>query len=125
MSDTNSTTKREAFLRSIVEPTTTAVLTMELQNGVVGPDAIMPALVDEVARTDLLGVVRRVCGTARDSGARVVHCTVVSRPDGAGGTTNCRIFALSDRMRPPPVGVFLGWPARPGALHPGTLRLPQ
>lgn len=102
MTETTTTTgesKREAFLRSIVEPANTAVLTMELQEGVVGADALMQALVDEVARTDLLGVVRRVCGAARDAGARVVHCTAVSRPDGAGGATNCKIFALSERMR--------------------------
>jgi nicotinamidase-related amidase len=91
--------KREAFLRSIAEPASTAVLTMELQEGVVGPDALMQALVEEVARTDLLGVVRRVCGAAREAGARVVHCTAVSRPDGAGGATNCKIFALTERMR--------------------------
>ncbi len=97
--DPRGGSKREAFLRSLVEPATTAVLTMELQEGVVGREALMPALVDEVERTDMLGVVRRVCDAARAVGARVVHCTVVSRPDGAGGTTNCRIFALTDRMR--------------------------
>jgi nicotinamidase-related amidase len=91
--------KREQFLLSIVEPASTAVLTMELQEGVVGPDAPMQALVAEVSRTKLLDVVRRVCGAARDAGARVVHCTAVSRPDGAGGATNCRIFAVSERMR--------------------------
>ncbi len=99
MTDTNSTTKREAFLRSIVDPASSAVLTMELQEGVVGPDAMMQALVAEVQRTDMLGVVRRVCDAARDAGARVVHCTAVSRPDGAGAAVNCKIFALNDRMR--------------------------
>jgi nicotinamidase-related amidase len=96
---TTGESKRDAFLRSIIEPSSTAVLTMELQEGVVGADALMQALVDEVDRTDLLGVVRRVLGSARAAGARVVHCTAVSRPDGAGGTTNCKIFAMSDRMR--------------------------
>ena len=72
---------------------------MELQVGVVGPEALMQALVDEVERIDLLGVVRRVCDEARaDAAGVVVHCTTVSRPDGAGAT-NCKIFALSDRMR--------------------------
>jgi biuret amidohydrolase len=99
VADTNSTTKREAFLRSIVDPASTAVLTMELQEGVVGAGALLQALVDEVQRSDLLGVARRVCDAARDVGARVVHCTAVSRPDGAGGATNCKIFALSERMR--------------------------
>jgi nicotinamidase-related amidase len=96
---TTGESKRDAFLRSIVEPSSTAVLTMELQEGVVGAGALMAALVDEVDRTDLLGVVRGVLGAARDAGARVVHCTAVSRPDGAGGTTNCKIFAMTDRMR--------------------------
>src|SRR5205807_6307716 len=50
-----------AFLRRIVEPSRTAVLTMELQQGIVGPAALFPALVDEVGRTGMLEVVRRVC----------------------------------------------------------------
>jgi nicotinamidase-related amidase len=87
------------LLRRIVVPTTTAVLTMELQKGVVGREALLPDLVDEVERTGMLDVVRRVCDGARAAGARVVHCTHVTRPDGAGTTTNCRIFALSERMR--------------------------
>ncbi len=99
MTETNSTTKREAFLRSIVDAASTAVLTMELQEGVVGPDAMMQALVAEVRRTGMLGVVRQLCDAARDAGARVVHCTAVSRPDGAGSAVNCKIFALNDRMR--------------------------
>jgi nicotinamidase-related amidase len=86
-------------LRSIVEPSRTAVLTMELQEGVVGSGALLPALVEEVERVGLLDTVRRVCGAARDVGARVVHCTAVTREDGAGGAQNCKIFALADRMR--------------------------
>jgi biuret amidohydrolase len=91
--------KRAAFLREIVEPSRTAVLTMELQNGVVGEGGMLPALVDEVARTGLLGVVGRLCAAAREAGTRVVHCTAESRPDGAGSATNCKIFAVGERMR--------------------------
>jgi biuret amidohydrolase len=98
-STTASASKREALLRSLLEPQQTAVLTMELQEGVVGDQALMPALVDEVRRTGLLDVVRRVCDAARDAGSRVVHCTAVSRPDGAGSATNSRIFAMNERMR--------------------------
>jgi len=86
-------------LRGIVDPATTAVLTMELQKGIVGADAMLPDLVDEVERIGMLDVVRRVCAGARDAGARVVHCTHHARPDGAGGTVNCKIFALGERMR--------------------------
>lgn len=90
---------QDSFLRRIVEPSTTAVLTMELQQGVVGETALFQALVDEVARTGLLDVTRTVCGAARHAGARVVHCTAVSRPDGAGEAVNCRVFAVNKKLR--------------------------
>lgn len=87
------------FLRRILEPSATAVLTMELQGGVVGEQAVLPALADEVNRTGMLDVVREVCAAARTAGARVVHCTAVSRPDGAGAAINCKIFALTEKLR--------------------------
>jgi biuret amidohydrolase len=91
--------RERTFLRRVLDPSTTALLTMELQNGVVGPDAMLPDLVHEVERVGLLDVVRRVCDAARDAGVRVVHCTHTTRPDGAASPLNCRIFALSERMR--------------------------
>jgi len=91
--------KRATFLHSIIEPSRTAVLTMELQEGVVGSGAMLPALVEEVERLGLFDTVAQLCRTARDVGARVVHCTAVTRADGAGGAQNCKIFALADRMR--------------------------
>jgi biuret amidohydrolase len=92
-------TDRNARLQSILEPATTAVLTMELQNGVVGEGAMLGALVEELERAGTLDTVRRLCDGAREAGARVVHCTAVSRADGAGSTENCKIFALSARQR--------------------------
>jgi nicotinamidase-related amidase len=86
-------------LRGMVDPATTAVLTMELQKGIVGADAMLPDLVDEVERVGLLDVVRGICDGARNAGVRVVHCTQNTRPDGAGRTVNCKIFALGERMR--------------------------
>jgi biuret amidohydrolase len=91
--------RERVFLRRVVDPAHTAVLTMELQNGIVGPDALLPDLVVEVERIGMLDVVRRVCDAARAAGVRVVHCTHQARADGAGATVNCRIFALSERMR--------------------------
>ena len=86
-------------LRTILEPATTAVLTMELQNGIVGPGGMLPALTEELARAGTLETVLRVCDAARAAGARVVHCTAVSRADGAGASDNCKIFALAARQR--------------------------
>ena len=91
--------KEAAFLRRITDPATTAVLTMELQEGVVGAYALLPALVEEVQRSGTLDVARKLCNAARQAGARVVHCTAVSRADGLGGTLNCKIFALNAKMR--------------------------
>jgi nicotinamidase-related amidase len=98
MSETTAS-KTEAFLRRIVDPSTTAVLTMELQRGVVDGAATLPALVEEVRRAGLLDVARRVTAAARQAGARVVHCTFVARPDGLGNAVNCKIFAVGERFR--------------------------
>ncbi len=87
------------FLARILEPSSTAVLTMELQEGVVGKGTLMSALSDEVERAGMLDVVRQVCNAARDAGAHVVHCTAVNRADGAGSAVNCKIFALGERVR--------------------------
>ena len=92
-------TTRAERLQAILEPSTTAVLTMELQNGVVGEGALMGALVEVLEHEGTLDTVKRLCEGARDAGARVVHCTVVARPDGAGSTENCKIFAMSAKQR--------------------------
>lgn len=91
--------KRRARLESLLEPAHTAVLTMELQNGVVGDDALLPALVDQVRADGTVEAAAAVCRAARAVGARVVHCTAEQRPDGAGATENCAIFAMNERNR--------------------------
>ncbi len=90
---------RNERVRGLVQPATTAVLTMELQNGVVGEGGMLGALVEELERAGTLEVVRRLCDAGRDVGVRVVHCTAVSRADGAGSTANCKIFSLAARQR--------------------------
>ena len=86
-------------LPSLIDPSTTAVLTMELQQGVVGEGALLPALVERVAEAGTIGHAARVCQAARDVGASVVHCTVEHRADGVGATENCKIFALGAKLR--------------------------
>lgn len=83
----------------LVDPAHTCVLTMELQKGIVGEDAILPALPEAVAESGLLEVAGRVCAGARAAGARVVHATVRQRPDGAGQPINSKIFALGAKRR--------------------------
>jgi biuret amidohydrolase len=72
---------------------------MELQNGVVGVDALIQSLPAAVAANGMLAVAGSLCRTARAHGIRVVHCTAESRPDGAGSAVNCRIFGLSEKRR--------------------------
>lgn len=86
-------------LASLVEPHSSAVLTMELQRGVVGPEALLPALVEQVERCCTVEIAAEVCAAARDVGARVVHCTAETRPDGAGSAVNTRILAMADKLR--------------------------
>jgi nicotinamidase-related amidase len=67
---------------------TVAVVTMELQRGVVGDLAVMPALADEVRRRGVIESTVRLLGAARAAGAPVIHCTAEFRPDRAGSAEN-------------------------------------
>lgn len=91
--------KRLARLESLLDPAHTAVLTMELQNGVVGSDVLLPALAEQVRADGTIEAAAAVCSAARGAGARVVHCTAEQRADGAGASENCSIFAMNERNR--------------------------
>lgn len=75
------------------------MLTMELQRGIVGDEALLPALPVAVRDAGVLDAAGAVCRAARSTGVRVVHATVRHRPDGAGQTANCRLFALVAKHR--------------------------
>lgn len=89
----------EERLRQLVAPGQTAVVTMELQKGIVGGEALLPALPVAVREAGLLDAAGRVCRSARERGVRVVHATMRERPDGAGQAVNCRIFAVGVKRR--------------------------
>jgi nicotinamidase-related amidase len=82
----------------LVDPSTTAVVTMELQRGVVGDLAALPHLRDAADAVDMVTNAGRVCGAARSAGATVVHCTAEFRPDRKGSATNARILAASAQL---------------------------
>jgi biuret amidohydrolase len=86
-------------LRQLVAPAHTAVVTMELQKGIVGEQSLLPALPKAVAESGLLATAGRVASAARARGARVVHATMRERPDGAGQAINCRIFAVGAKFK--------------------------
>lgn len=91
---------RADLLREIVDPVHTAVVTTGVQRGNVNRSvSALPALADEVGRTDIVAAMARVCNAARSVGVRVLHCTIENRPDGAGGTANTRIYAHARKLR--------------------------
>jgi nicotinamidase-related amidase len=98
---TDSGTSRGAVeaerLRRLVEPSSTALLVQELQNGVVGPASSLPALAEAVREANVLQAASAVTRAARAVGVPVIHCTAESQPDGFGANRNARIFAAARR----------------------------
>lgn len=82
-------------LAAVLDPSHTAVLTMELQRGVMGDLAMLPDLRDEVAATGMLDHVAALLAAARTAGARVVHCTAEFREDRQGSGTNAPMLRAS------------------------------
>ncbi len=91
---------------------------MELQQGVVGTDALLQELVEQVAQAGTVEAAARVCRAARAVGARVVHCTAEHRADGAGITENAKIMALIAKL-----GRQEGLPTEAGS--PGAALVPE
>ena len=94
-------------LAKLLDPATTAVVTSECQNGVVGPDSVLPELAKLCADT-MIPNGARVCAAARSAGATVVHCVALHRPDLRGANRNARLFGAIDRS---PVKLLAGTPA--------------
>lgn len=83
-------------LATLVAPGHTALVTQECQGAVMGPNAGLAALAAEARRVAFPNITRLV-PAARAAGARVVHCLVQRRPDGAGSNHNARLFAASGK----------------------------
>jgi nicotinamidase-related amidase len=81
-------------LSELADPAHTAVLTMEMQRGVIGDLASIPTLAEAAASTGIVDATARLLDAARRAGARVVHCTAQFRPDRAGSATNAPLLAV-------------------------------
>jgi len=84
-------------LGALVVPASTAVLTMEIQRGVVGDLTAFPQLRRAADRVGVIPNTARLLGAARATGARVVHCTAAFRADRAGTAVNCQLVAAMVR----------------------------
>ncbi|HSA53203.1 MAG TPA: isochorismatase family protein [Yinghuangia sp.] len=80
-------------LSALLTPATTALVTQECQNGVIGKDALFPALAEQAQR--LIPAVDNLCRAARGAGVPVLHCLALRREDGAGANHNARLFGAA------------------------------
>jgi nicotinamidase-related amidase len=78
-------------LASLVSPAHTAIVTSEVQNGVVGQRSVLPQLA-EAAQAGMVPALRKLLPAARAAGVQVVHCTAYRRADGKGANANARMF---------------------------------
>lgn len=72
-----------------------AIITVECQQGVIGPRGPLPALLEAVRASRLLDGGSRLLRAARRAGLPVLHGTVVRRADGGGVVENCRLFTVT------------------------------
>jgi nicotinamidase-related amidase len=80
-------------LVELLAPSHTAMLTMEMQRGVVGDLTVIPELAIEVAARGVIESTARLAAAARLSGTRVIHCTAEFRTDRAGSAANAPMLA--------------------------------
>ena len=84
-------------LAEMVAPGHTAMLTMEMQRGIIGDLAVIPDLAAEVANQSVIANAARLAAAAREAGVRVVHCTAEFRADRAGSIANAPMLAVMMR----------------------------
>ena len=87
-------------LNELLAPAHTALVTVEVQLGVVGDHSLLPDLAK--AAEPILPRIAALAAAARGAGVPVVHCTADSRADGLGASTNARLFGAM-RKRGAPV----------------------
>ncbi|MEU2337341.1 cysteine hydrolase [Streptomyces sp. NPDC006654] len=85
-------------LAELLEPTSTVLLTVECQQGVVGPDGALPELARAARASGALANVARLVAAAHDTGVQVIHAIAERRPDGRGANRNARLFRAAGRL---------------------------
>ncbi|MFG2783636.1 cysteine hydrolase [Streptomyces prunicolor] len=87
-----------AQLSEILDTVSTALLTVECQQGVVGPDSALPELALAARQSGALANVARLVAAAHESGVQVIHAVAERRPDGRGANRNARLFRAAERL---------------------------
>lgn len=89
---------RPEQLAAQLDPSGAVLLTVECQQGVVGPDSALPQLAEEARRSGALANVARLVAAAHASGTQVIHAVAERRPDGRGANRNARLFRAAERL---------------------------
>jgi nicotinamidase-related amidase len=85
-------------LSELLDPEATVLLTVECQQGVVGPDSALPELAREARDSGALHHIARLVAGAHASGVQVIHAIAERRPDGRGANRNARLFHAAERL---------------------------
>ncbi|MFF4033634.1 cysteine hydrolase [Streptomyces sviceus] len=85
-------------LSELIDPESTVLLTVECQQGVVGPESALPELARAARTSGALANVARLVAAAHESGVQVIHAIAERRPDGRGANRNARLFHAAERL---------------------------
>lgn len=75
-------------LEELIRPERAALLTMEMQRGVVGDLTPLPALAEVIAKQGVPERLEGLLDAARGAGVPVIHCRAAFRPDRRGSFRN-------------------------------------
>ncbi|MFF4233064.1 cysteine hydrolase [Streptomyces sp. NPDC001820] len=81
-----------------LDPATTALLTVECQQGVVGEESALPELAAQARSSGALFRIARLVAGAHEAGVQVLHAVAERRPDGRGANHNARLFRAAARL---------------------------
>ncbi|MCX3062284.1 isochorismatase family protein [Streptomyces beihaiensis] len=85
-------------LTGLLDPTSTVLLTVECQQGVVGAESALPELAHEARSSGALLHVAQLVSAAHAAGTQVMHAIAERRPDGRGASRNGRLFRAAERL---------------------------
>ncbi len=83
-------------LQELVEPSHTAVVLQECQNGIIGTESGLPAMAEAARESGCIEAVTRLAHAARAVGVRVIHSVFHQREDGWGDNTDLELFKVID-----------------------------
>ena len=85
-------------LRELVAPDHTAIVTSEIQRGVIGDLSALPELAKQ--GREIVPNVAKLVAAARAAGAQVIHCIAERRADNKGMNRNARLFGYMAKAEP-------------------------